>query len=170
MEALKSGRLSTVRFAKIAAETGREGAAKGGTLHLDIRAGLKSSSELENRAIGHVGIIVTGVPKGIDDRNVFAFRIEAVVEGNFEWESAKDMPDLKNPLIVQMLCQNLHTLGVLEVETLAGRLGYSNVTIPWQLDSISKDAPATEEMPTKPRSIRAETAPKAKKTRIRSVK
>lgn len=122
--------LTNIRFSKIQAESGPKSDLKGGNLHVGNTVKLTRLDQ-QNRAIGSVGYAVIGLPKGVDDKKLFAFRLELTVEGIFEWDGEE--PIWTDPLVEYSLLQSLYVVATLEVVALAQKLGFPNVELPLDL-------------------------------------
>ena len=157
MEAAMNFSLKETRFSRIRGELGN-GASLSGTGHLtaEISAGLQETEE-PNQSVAQVSIKISGVPQDAKSEDQFAFQVEVIGNGLYEWPSGKRPADLKDMELTRLLCQPIYTLAVSETIQLAQRLGFNNVKLPWDMPTKSGDGTPAK----KPRAAKQVAKPAA---------
>lgn len=140
MDAAMNASLKETRFVRLRAEIGTGAVLSGtGQIKAEISAGMQETGN-ENQSVAQVTIKVTAIPQGTDDASQFAFQIEVVGNGLYEWPSGKIPNNLKDLGLNRLLCQPIYTLAVSEAVQLAQRMGFNNVRLPWDIPTESTDA------------------------------
>lgn len=152
--ALSAPRLLECRFLRINAEVGPQvddTGSSGGVVRVNINAALndKIDGMDADKLVASVNIDLTGVPQGASGKpEAFAFKIGLTVAGVFEWAASADRPkNLKESSVAAHLCQQLYPMAIVEAKTVAQRLGFNNVDLPWQLGGKPEKAAALQVKP-----------------------
>ncbi|MDP1984936.1 MAG: hypothetical protein Q8K23_20495 [Sulfuritalea sp.] len=138
--------LKETRFSRVRGELGNGALISGkGQLKAEISAGLQEPED-PNQSVAQVAIKISGLPQDAKNEDQFAFQVEVVGNGLYEWPSGKRPADLKDMELTRLLCQPIYTLAVSETIQLAQRLGFNNVKLPWDMPTKS-DAPPPAKKP-----------------------
>lgn len=157
MEAAMNFSLKETRFSRVRGELGNGASISGkGQLKAEISAGLQETED-PNQSVAQVSIKISGFPQDVKNEDQFAFQVEVIGNGLYEWPSGKRPADLKDIELTRLLCQPIYTLAVSETIQLAQRLGFNNVKLPWDMPTKSDDAPPAK----KPRSTKQAAKPAA---------
>lgn len=144
MDAAMKASLKDTRFVRLRAEIGSGAVLSGtGQIKAEISAGMQETSN-PNQSVAQVTIKITAIPQGSDDASQFAFQIEVVGNGLYEWPNGEMPTNLKDLGLNRLLCQPIYTLAVSEAVQLAQRMGFNNVRLPWDIPTES-----TQAIPTK---------------------
>lgn len=140
MDAAINASLKDTRFVRLRAEIGSGAALSGtGQIKAEISAGMQETSN-DNQSVAQVTVKITAIPQGTDDANQFAFQVEVVGNGLYEWPSGEMPANLKDLNLNRLLCQPIYTLAVSEAVQLAQRMGFNNVRLPWDIPNESAEA------------------------------
>lgn len=157
--------LTSTRFSNISAKIGEKNDAAGGTLKVGINAELKKDTKAK-RATGSVKFTVSGIPRGVTAKEIYAFRIELTVEGLFEWPGHE--PDLTDTSFKYSLLQNLYVIGTLEVAALAQKMGFVNIELPMDI-KLARSKAANPSTPLKPMKKAAAIKPTAVRSKLKKL-
>jgi len=129
-----TAQLIKVRFLRINADIGKDPKliSSGGQLKIESSIGLKENESNIREAVAQVTLQVTGIPNGASDYNNFAFKIDIIVHGLYEWPTGKRPRNLKDQKLMHLLCAPLYPLAVAEATNIAPRIGFNGVVIPWE--------------------------------------
>lgn len=164
------------RFFRIHGEVGNrpDELPSGGILNIIVSTDLIEHPKRAegNSLIAKAEIEITGVPKDKEPNN-YAFKINIVAAGIFRLPSEVTPIDTRSEPIRTDLCQQLYPMVITEAKAVALKLGFNNVQLPWQLDSIpiakpkanisksKKSAPdkiaTVDGKPKRPRAVKKET-------------
>ena len=161
---LNFARLIDCRFLRIHADIGKnvdEAGSGGGILRANINATLNENIDgyEADKFVASVNIDLAGYPQGASGKpEAFAFKIVLTLAGVFEWVDPIDRPkSLKESPFAGHLCQQLYPMAIAEAKTVAQRLGFNNLDLPWQLGASPKKAAAP---PAKPQRAKRTAAKK----------
>lgn len=117
MDALMKARLLNTRFEKIHAYTGPGINLKpGGKMETNISTSLLDIKMHPRQVLTKVDLSITGIPSEAKDDSQFAFKVEIVCVGRYDWPSLKERPDLKDKEIVTLLCNPIYLLAAAEAK------------------------------------------------------
>jgi hypothetical protein len=162
--ALNAARLLDCRFLRIHADVGQnvdDTGNSGGTIRVNINAALNEKIDgLDaDKVVASINIDLTGFPKEASGKpESFAFKIGLTLAGVFQWVTLANRPkNLKESPVAAHLCQQLYPMAIAEAKTVAQRLGFNNLDLPWQLGASPKKAAAP---PAKPQRAKRTAAKK----------
>lgn len=162
MEAAMNFSLKETRFSRVHGELGSGASISGkGQLKAEISAGLQETED-SNQAVAQVSIKISGLPQDAKSDDQFAFQVEVIGNGLYEWPSGKRPTKLKDIELTRLLCQPIYTLAVSETIQLAQRLGFNNVKLPWDMPTKSDDAPPAKKPRTRKPAAKPVSAKPAK--------
>ncbi len=162
MEAAMKYSLKETRFSRVHGELGNGASISGkGRLKAEISAGLQETED-SNQSVAQVSIKISGLPQDAKSDDQFAFQVEVIGNGLYEWPSGKRPANLKNIELTRLLCQPIYTLAVSETIQLAQRLGFNNVKLPWDMPTKNDNAPPAKKPRTRKPAAKAVAAKPAK--------
>jgi len=143
-------RLLTVRFTKLLAELGPSADAKpGGMLVAEVTAGLFKVEKNQSQAVAQIRLQVKGIPSEVKDKKQFAFQVDLICQGVYEWPASNRQPDLKDPRLNRRLCHPIYVMAAAEVAQIATRMGAGFVRMPMNMDGQEAEDATARRVPRK---------------------
>lgn len=133
--------LVKTRFKKINVHIGPgERIQGGGTMSVEVTAGLSKVAKDDRRVTAEVTIDIKGIPEKAKDESQYAFSAQISMQGVYEW-AEKAPGDLNDTGLTNTLCQPLYVTSVSEIVMLVQRTGVGNISLPWTIDDNGKELP-----------------------------
>lgn len=168
MDALMKARLLNTRFEKIHAHTGPGIKLKpGGKVDIQISASLQDMEKQPRQTIAKVELSVTGIPSEAEDNSQFAFKVEIVCVGLYDWPSLIERPNLKDKEITTLLCNPIYLLAAAEAKRVFNTFEVGSLSLTADMRLANDKKPdAKKSARRKPVAGKADTSkPAVKKTK-----